>query len=542
MTAGLQCFADGEVSLGAGITMVILVLQIAFGLVMRQRSNFPGRRFFLIANAALAYWLAMATLEQWTRDPGCKVWFAALTHLGIALVPLAWVMFIHRYSFGQQGPMSLWQRVALVVLPVFVAGAALSSPWHGLFYAAGTGPDLGLPGAPVIYIRGPLFTVVSALLYGLLVWSLVLLLRGLMTARRSYRVHFSLLFLLTLAPMAANVGYVLADFTLFDFDPTPFFFIFTSMAYAVIIMTNSHLDLVGIARQDFFDNFPTALAVVDTSGRTQFVNHAAEGIMPSPEIAEILLDLVERAQRQGGVPIKAQSTTLEGRALRVAMHPVLSPLGQQNSTIGWMAIVEDVTAVQEIIADLTASLEEQSTQLEQSREATARLHSLAVRDPLTGALNRRGLEDALKSLLAEGTAPEAISIALIDIDHFKEVNDRYGHEAGDTVLVRLTEILTRTFRRGDLVFRVGGEEFLVLGPGLEIEMMASRLDQARDALAHDERVVAAVTDGPVRFSVGLDRWTSSGPRSLAEVMRNVDTLLYAAKRDGRNRNVRGEAQ
>jgi diguanylate cyclase (GGDEF)-like protein len=542
MTAGLQCFADGQVSLGAGITMVILVLQIAFGLVMRKRSNFPGRRFFLIANAALAYWLAMATLEQWTREPGCKVWFAALTYLGIALVPLAWVMFIYRYSFGQQGPMSRWQRVALVVLPVFVTGAALSSPWHGLFYAEGTGPALGLPGAPVIYTHGPIFTVVSALLYGLLVWSLVLLLRGLMTARRSYRVHFGLLFLLTLAPMAANVGYVLADFTLFDFDPTPFFFIFTSMAYAVIIMTNSHLDLVGIARQDFFDNFPTALAVVDTSGRTQFVNHAAEGIMPSPEIAEILLDLVETAQRQGGGPIEAQSTTVEGRALRVAMHPVLSPLGEQNSTIGWMAIVEDVTAVQEMIAGLTASLEEQSSQLEKSRETTARLHSLAVRDPLTGALNRRGLEDALKSLLAEGAPPEAISIALIDIDHFKEVNDRYGHEAGDTVLVRFADILMRTFRRSDLVFRVGGEEFLVLGPVLDIETMALRLDQAREALAHDERVRGAVTDGPVRFSAGLDSWTSAGPRSLAEVMRNVDTLLYAAKEDGRNRTVRREDQ
>ena len=540
MTTGLQCFADGELSLGAGITLAILVLQIAFGLVMRRRSNFPGRRFFLIANAALAYWLALATLEQWTQDPGCKVWFAALTYFGITLVPLAWVMFIHRYSFGLQGPIPLWKRLILVLFPLGVTVVALTSPWHGMFYAAGTGPAGGFTGAPVIYTHGPLFSAVSALLYGLLVWSLGLLLRGVIAARKNYRLHFGLLLLLTLAPMAANVGYVFAGFTLFDFDPTPFFFIFTSMAYAVIIMTNSHLDLVGIAQRDFFDNFPTALAVVDTAGRTQFVNHAAEGIMPPPEIAEILLDLVETAERQGSKAIEAQATTDAGRAVRVALHPVLSPLGEQHSAIGWMAIVEDVTAVQEMIAGLTASLQEQSSQLEQSRETTARLHSLAVRDPLTGTLNRRGLEDALKSLLTENAALHAIAIALLDIDHFKEVNDRYGHEAGDTVLVRFAEILMRTFRRGDLVFRVGGEEFLVLGPGLDIATMAHRLDQAREALAADGRVRAAVPDGPVQFSAGLDCWTSAGPRSLAEVMRSVDTLLYTAKNDGRNRTVRSE--
>jgi diguanylate cyclase (GGDEF)-like protein len=541
MTAGLHCFAEGQLSTGAGVTLAILALQIGFGLVMRRRANFAGRRFFLIANAALAYWLAMATLEQWTLDHGCKVWFAALTHFGIALVPVSWVMFIHRYCFGLRGPIAHWQVAVLTVLPFTVAAIALTSPWHGMFYAAGTGPVGDWPGAPVIYTHGPLFAASSIVLYSLLMWSLVLLFRGLVTARKSYRLHFGLLLLLTLAPMAANVGYVVADFTLFHFDPTPFFFIFTSMAYAVIIMTNNHLDLVGIARKDFFDDFPSALAVIDTAGRTQAINHAGQSVMAPPEIAESLSTLVQSAEAQGGGPIEGQAITVGARALRVSLHPVLSPLGPNRQTIGWMAMVEDVTAWHDMIAGLTASLEEQTYELERSREASAQLQSLVLRDPLTGALNRRGLENALKSLLSDGTPPDVIGIALVDIDHFKQVNDRFGHEAGDAVLVRFADILMRTFRRSDLVFRVGGEEFLVLGPALDLATMAQRLDHARAMLATDVQVQDAVPDGPVQFSAGLDRWTAAGDRTMTEVMRSVDALLYAAKHDGRNRTATGAA-
>jgi diguanylate cyclase (GGDEF)-like protein len=109
------------------------------------------------------------------------------------------------------------------------------------------------------------------------------------------------------------------------------------------------------------------------------------------------------------------------------------------------------------------------------------------------------------------------------------------------VLVRFADILLRTFRRSDLVFRVGGEEFLVLGPGLDLATMAERLEDAREMLATDVHVKDAVPDEPVQFSAGLDHWTASGARTMTEVMRSVDTLLYVAKRDGRNRTVVGEA-
>jgi diguanylate cyclase (GGDEF)-like protein len=537
MTTSLQCFAEGEVSLGSVLTLVILSLQITFMLILRRRASFPGRRYFLIANAGLAYWLALATLEQWTIYSGCKVWFAALTYVGIALVPLAWMMFIRRYAFGRNDPISTRNGLILVLFPASVTALALTSPWHGLFYAAGTGPVTPAPGAPVAYVHGPFFVMTSLMIYGLLVGSLVVLLQGLISARKTYKLHFATLLILTTAPMGANFAYISAGFSLFEFDPTPFFFIVTSMAYALNILTNSHLDLVSIARKDFFDNFPTAIAVVDGTGRTHFINHTAEIMIPRPEIGRMFKDIIKKATDQGTEQLKVQTTTTSGRALRVEMHPVHSPLGDQRTPIGWMAIVEDVTAVQRVIDHLKTSLEEKSSKLEKSLEDGARLHSLTVRDPLTGALNRRGLDDALKSLMSGDVAPTIIAIALLDIDHFKQINDKYGHEAGDTVLVRFADILKGTFRRHDLVFRVGGEEFLVLGPDLDKSTMSQRLDQARVSIREDNRVKSAVPDGPVNFSAGLEQWESDGTRSLADVLRSVDQLLYAAKRNGRNRTV-----
>ncbi len=539
MLAGVQCFTDGRPSTGAAVMLCILLLQVGFGLILRRRANFAGRRFFLIANAALAYWLLLATLEQWTLDPGCKIWFSALSHYGITLVPLAWVMFIDRYCYGKRGPMAPWQRAVLVALPLGVLAIALTSPWHGLFYAPGTGPASDVPGAPVTYVHGAVFMASSAVLYGLMAWSIWLLSRGFIAARSSFRLHFGLLLILTLAPLVANAGHVVADAALFDFDPTPFFFVFTSMAYAVIIMTNNHLDIVGIARKDFFDAFPAALMVIDTDGKLLSVNRAGAGIMTLPEVGDRIVQHVGEAALEGSAAMRArvQPLTVGGRSFRVSLHPVLSPLGREGRTIGWMATVDDVTAWQEMIAGLTATLQERSSELERSREASEQLQSLAMRDPLTGLLNRRGLENALKSLLSEGTPPATISIALIDIDHFKAVNDRYGHEAGDAVLVRFADVLQRTFRRTDLVFRVGGEEFLVLGPGLDGPTMAQRIDHARAMLAEDAKVRTVVPDGPVQFSAGLDGWTAAGTRPMSEVMRSVDALLYAAKREGRNRTA-----
>jgi diguanylate cyclase (GGDEF)-like protein len=149
-------------------------------------------------------------------------------------------------------------------------------------------------------------------------------------------------------------------------------------------------------------------------------------------------------------------------------------------------------------------------------------------DPVTGIGNRRALDEAMLAL-----AGTRLAAVLLDLDHFKSFNDRNGHLAGDEALSRLGGILRQAVRRQDLVFRYGGEEFLLLLPGSDRDDAASLAERVRDAVQRDPQV------GPWGLTVSLgvavaDRFTASNPLGL---LRRADAALYQAKRTGRNRVV-----
>lgn len=158
-------------------------------------------------------------------------------------------------------------------------------------------------------------------------------------------------------------------------------------------------------------------------------------------------------------------------------------------------------------------------------ERIAKLSDEAMTDPLTRLNNRRGFE-----ILAEKHNGEITqSVVTIDIDHFKRINDRFGHDAGDAVLVKLATLMRQTCRTRDLISRFGGEEFAILLPQTTLS------DAARTA----ERIRKAVTDtrfpfaGQITVSAGV---ASLGAKSgsLDDMLRLADQALYVAKREGRN--------
>ena len=158
-----------------------------------------------------------------------------------------------------------------------------------------------------------------------------------------------------------------------------------------------------------------------------------------------------------------------------------------------------------------------------------RLSRAALTDPLTGLMNRRGLDDELAARLASGAGG---CVALFDLDHFKQVNDTYGHPAGDEVLRRFATLARSSVRDQDMVARLGGEEFAVVLPEATIEQARLVCDRLRcavaDARMRVEGVVIAVTvsGGVARYSEG---------QKVDDVLRVADVALYRAKSDGRDR-------
>lgn len=167
-------------------------------------------------------------------------------------------------------------------------------------------------------------------------------------------------------------------------------------------------------------------------------------------------------------------------------------------------------------------------------ELQNRLRDSSIIDELTQAYNRRYLNDALENAIARlKRYDNNISLILLDIDHFKKINDTLGHSAGDHVLKELVQIIWGTIRTIDMIFRIGGEEFIILLP----ETTLSNATQVAEKLRLKIQEKPIVNTTKVTISAGVIQLDKS--ESIDELMKRVDELLYKAKNSGRNRICSG---
>ncbi len=168
----------------------------------------------------------------------------------------------------------------------------------------------------------------------------------------------------------------------------------------------------------------------------------------------------------------------------------------------------------------------------ETNRATDQFRRQAATDPLTGLGNRRALEQRLEDLLATNReSHDPVAALLIDVDHFKKINDELGHEAGDECLVFLANLLQSSLRGGDHALRIGGDEFIVLMPGLESDQ--ARAVAERLSILFSQMPWSHSKPPPPTLSIGV---STAGPGQLRdpnELIRRADAAMYSAKRQGR---------
>ncbi|MBN1141231.1 MAG: diguanylate cyclase [Deltaproteobacteria bacterium] len=166
-------------------------------------------------------------------------------------------------------------------------------------------------------------------------------------------------------------------------------------------------------------------------------------------------------------------------------------------------------------------------------QAVEQQKKLALTDSLTGIPNRRAILEHLETELARASRKgSSLWAAVLDVDHFKQVNDRYGHLVGDAVLKECAERIGRSIRRYDSIGRYGGEEFLLVFPRSDGDLEIQALERIREIIS-EEDFVAAGQRIRITVSLGAVRW--NGADTIDEIIRRADDALYLAKKKGRNR-------
>jgi diguanylate cyclase (GGDEF)-like protein len=218
--------------------------------------------------------------------------------------------------------------------------------------------------------------------------------------------------------------------------------------------------------------------------------------------------------RRGTVLIVSSVGLCHGVALMTMAH------GDLDRWIDVMSAVSVVGAVVELLSARNRRLLEHIS-------AEARV------DELTQLLNRRGFDEgAARELAAAARDHGSIGVALFDLDHFKRVNDEFGHEAGDRVLQRFAECLRVNLRATDIAARLGGEEFVALLPGADLEQTREYTERVRETLG------LPAGDPPLpTVTVSAGASAATAPETIDFVLKRADMALYAAKSRGRDRTV-----
>lgn len=532
---------------------VLLTLLVGLGIALLARwiwlrQRFAGGTAFALMHVAILWWLAAAAFEMSAHEPECKMFWAGMAWPAILAVPTFWALFLWRYVNSVHTPIKPLAYIGFSVMPALFWLLAVSNPWHWQFYGPGSAPMTAAIGAPVSYEHEWLFYLAAAYGYPFMVFCIGITVRAAISSKGVHRRQYLIFLLLTTIPWIANISYVAFDWMLFGFDPTPFSFAITLAGFGWLITGMRLFDLLPVARHLLLDALIDPVLVVDPQRRVIEANPAAlrlaaldrnwqgRPLESWPLIGEALDDLLKHealAEESHVLNLEACGQHFEVRAREISKVERDGKL-----PLGRMLYLRDVTEYQNSQRRLAESLALSKHQLETISALLDTLQSQALRDPLTGLFNRRYLEEFFTRELAQAQREATpIALAMLDLDHFKQLNDTHGHGAGDDALRGVAAFLLENVRATDAVFRIGGEEFLVILPRTVGRDALEKLEELRSAFSTQDMQTRA---GPLKLtmSVGVALYPMHG-NDLDGLMQHADAQLYRAKRHGRNRVAAG---
>lgn len=488
----------------SAVGCVVLVLRVL------RLAPFPGRNHFLAVQAALIWWITSDAIEHLQTVQENALFWAEFAHLGIVTGPSAWGLFVWNYIYGRYRPSPRILDWIAFLFGFAIWVLALTNAHHHLIYreilTIGKPPNLLFQ-----YTHGPVYGAYHIALFLVALVSYGVILYSIVNADRVYRVHYIGFALSTALPWITNFLYLTGALPDIPFDTSPLTFYLITGIFYWLIRKRQMFDLLPIAHGMLLDIIPDPILVVDNQNRIEECNSAARQLLGDRSLVGLnLADLPgwHGDPSEAGIGDPPRYFDLGN-----------VPLTYAGNQVGRLLLLRDITRLKQ----LQDQLKEQ-----------------AIRDPLTGLHNRRFLAELAPVLIAEAErSGQSLALVLLDIDHFKKLNDGFGHPAGDAVLRALGAFLRQNIRQSDAVVRFGGEEFLLLMPYSGVEQALARVEAWRSGFSsapvtHDGQALNTT------FSAGLALYPEDA-KTLDELIDCADAALYRAKAEGRNRSVHWQA-
>jgi diguanylate cyclase (GGDEF)-like protein/PAS domain S-box-containing protein len=496
--------------LAAGVVCLLLA-----ALVLQMRATAPASLPLSILLFALSFW-DITYAAYWAGIPGPRSYFwLDITYLGVVVAPPAFLAFAMRFSQNDR-----WLKKPLVftlaTISLLIFTSFWTDPWFGIYFAGTRVKNVNL-----IIGNSPLYWAHIIYSYILLLVGCVLLLQVYLHSKGLYRRQAVWVLTAAIFPWLTNILYVFGLNPLPGADNTPFVFSLTAFAFAYALIRYHLLDIVPIAKDVLIENMSDGVVVLDSRNRIVDINPRARTDLFGDKknvIGESFLefitgypDLTEQFHSENEVRTEVKVDSPNPIYLDVR----ISILRNSNQELaGRLLVWRDITKLKKAQLELT---------------------KLAVLDPLTQAYNRRYFIDRASIEVARAKRYEhPLSVLIIDLDHFKEINDSFGHPAGDQALISFVEICRKQVRQVDTFARFGGEEFALLLPETELERALEVAERLRTDVNNSFIDIGSQSiNTTLTISIGVS--TLMGAQdTLENLLHRADDALYKAKEAGRN--------
>lgn len=493
----------------AGIICLIVAI-----LIWQQRRAAVGAASLIILMFALTWWDITYALF-WAVAPAPNPYFwLDITYVGVVIVPPAFLAFIIQYTQleGWLKPPFLF---ALTIEPVLVLLLMWTDSWHGLFFAGKRAEN-----TVMILDGGAIMWVNIFYSYLLLLVACSLLIRRYRNASGLYRRQTATVLIAAGLPWASSLCLLFGGGLLPGADNTPFAFSLTGIAFAYALLRYRLLDVVPIARHALVESMTDGVLVLDAQNRVVDLNPAAQSALVLP-VTQVIGQPVGVVLAAWPLLLHQFLDTHETHTefdlgeqyLDLQISPLHDPRGL---FVGRLIVWRDISYLKHVQAEL---------------------ETLATTDALTQAMNRRQFLDlAGQELSRAKRLHHPLTVALLDIDHFKGINDTYGHANGDRALAAFAHLCRDSIREIDLFARFGGEEFTLLMPETTLEQAR----QVTERLCHLISELRFATEDGQIFSITCSFGIAALQNqqdTLELILSHADQALYRAKALGRNRVV-----
>ena len=511
-------------------------LSLAIVVVLFRRRAIPGGATLVLLMLAVAEWCLVAGLEAAVVPLSLKILFSKLEYVGSGSVAVLFLLFASRYS-GRNAWLSRPRIAALWLMPLASVTLTASNEWHGLVW---TGFSPAPPGTnALIYHHGiGFFVIIAAIYIYLLIASALLVITAVRPPIVQRRQTITLL-IATAFPWISGILYAANVTPISGLNLTPVSFVATGVVLACGIVPLRLFDLVPVARDSLIEGMSDGILVIDVQRRVVDVNPAARRLLNLPsdvigaDVHRALSPWPQIASQCGSEQERHLELVLSENPLRY-VDVRFAPLRKgTHAAAGCLIVVRDITKRYRAETELQNANQRLQDQLHQIERLQEELREQSIRDTVTGLFNRRHLADTFPRILNRAIKDRTpVSVVMLDIDHFKQVNDRYGHRTGDALLTALGSLLAEQTRASDLACRYGGEEFVLIFPATPLDVARERAEELRRAFRALD-VPPLDRDALPTLSAGVAVFPNHGS-SQDEILHAADQALYLAKEAGRD--------